>query len=267
MNEENEYYQFLQTTCGIYDDNKNKFLNEYASITKLTTTVANDYLRHFPDTVLTRQRVHRLYVPRNATLAQIELMYQHLLLMPDTTDACLVLTKLRKGTNFVDICAAHEWMHPGVLIEQQRRNKNFRTTKREPLLQMLHTYQVLHFKFNNGASLLRLTNEILKQSKCMTDECDNCSATGILLDCARCHLTKYCAKSCQTQHWKAEHKKTCVPMGTRAPYVVKPVSRPCAICHDELVHFTTTKCCHRETHAECLKTAELYNPCCPFCRA
>lgn len=30
--------------------------------------------------------------------------------------------------------------------------------------------------------------------------------------CSRCFGVKYCSRECQREHWKAGHKKTCVPV-------------------------------------------------------
>ena len=45
----------------------------------------------------------------------------------------------------------------------------------------------------------------------------NCMATGVgFKACCKCKLAYYCSKECQTDHWKAVHKKECGGMIYRA---------------------------------------------------
>lgn len=39
--------------------------------------------------------------------------------------------------------------------------------------------------------------------------CTLCGRTSDLFDCAKCEMTHYCGKRCQTIHWKMQHSKDC----------------------------------------------------------
>ncbi|KDQ54222.1 hypothetical protein JAAARDRAFT_38389 [Jaapia argillacea MUCL 33604] len=54
-------------------------------------------------------------------------------------------------------------------------------------------------------------------------KCDNCGASdGVkLLECAACHLVRYCTKDCQRQHWKT-HKTKCRPYAPSNTVTLKP---------------------------------------------
>ncbi len=44
----------------------------------------------------------------------------------------------------------------------------------------------------------------------METVCTNSGESAVsLLACARCHLVRYCGRTCQAQHWKKGHKKCC----------------------------------------------------------
>ncbi len=44
----------------------------------------------------------------------------------------------------------------------------------------------------------------------METVCANCGESAAsLLACARCHLVRYCGRTCQAQHWKTGHNTCC----------------------------------------------------------
>ena len=120
-------------------------------------------------------------------------------------------------------------------------------------------------------------------------ECVNCLARsgqngGTLLTCTRCKASTYCGKACQTAHWKAGHKKFCVPPEERAPQpagsspassgapVVLDDQGPieCPICLDPLAsgNVCTLPCTHT-FHASCVEGLRSFGikQVCPMCRA
>jgi hypothetical protein len=63
-------------------------------------------------------------------------------------------------------------------------------------------------RMSNGAVLVRTTPAVHKQPACA--HCDKPLLSDSRLLCARCKLTAYCSKPCQTAAWKT-HKRECVP--------------------------------------------------------
>ena len=63
-------------------------------------------------------------------------------------------------------------------------------------------------RISGGAVLVRTTPAVHKQPACA--HCDKPFVSDSRLLCARCKLTAYCSKPCQTAAWKT-HKRECVP--------------------------------------------------------
>jgi len=115
--------------------------------------------------------------------------------------------------------------------------------------------------------------------------CDNCADTACpLKNCSRCKLVKYCSKPCQSQHWKAGHKKRCVAVADRKPFAAtEDASVPkCVICLEalqegvvDLTHdidffekhaIVKIKCGH-QFHLKCAYEAARESATCVICRA
>ena len=120
-------------------------------------------------------------------------------------------------------------------------------------------------------------------------ECANCLArsgqnSATLLTCTRCKASTYCGKACQTAHWKAGHKKFCVPLEERVPQPVAPFPSStgtpvvfddqgpveCPICLDPLASGNVcTLPCKHTFHAPCVEGLRSFGikQVCPMCRA
>ena len=77
--------------------------------------------------------------------------------------------------------------------------------------------------------------------------CANCALPGSL-ECTKCHVARYCGKSCQKKHWKKSHKNECC----------------CAICYVALCNPVKLPCGHT-FHKECSKGLEQFKVACPLC--
>lgn len=111
--------------------------------------------------------------------------------------------------------------------------------------------------------------------------CANCgSSDDVLRSCSRCKLVHYCGQECQTQHWKAIHKKDCKTLEKRIPEPEKEttpldakdetrnVGPTCVICL-EIISCYEGKLlpCKHFFHIHCIE--RLMRTCslqCPLCR-
>ena len=104
--------------------------------------------------------------------------------------------------------------------------------------------------------------------KTCNKSCANCGeAQAPLLVCARCGVTEYCSKDCQTQHWKG-HKKHCVAKKDRVPKIESAaVNQECPICLGELKNEFVLPCCQGNLHHECFAALlDTKATACPLCR-
>jgi hypothetical protein len=111
-----------------------------------------------------------------------------------------------------------------------------------------------------------------------TLECANCTVPGehlgiTLRPCSRCKLVRYCGTECQTQHWKASHKKFCVAVDKRKPELAAKnyaMRTKCVICLGSMESKDSCQLpCSHIFHQRCIdgiranSTAQV----CPLCRA
>ena len=103
------------------------------------------------------------------------------------------------------------------------------------------------------------------------EECANCAVNSVkLFSCSRCRNIKYCSISCQTQHWKEDHKIYCKSHNTErnndGKYIQGKIYN-CAICYDDIdkSELMTTECYHN-FHKKCIIEVYKTDNKCPLCR-
>lgn len=104
--------------------------------------------------------------------------------------------------------------------------------------------------------------------------CANCDTTnGQLFTCKRCQIVRYCGRACQSQDWKINHKKQCIPIEERHPDVQKKPdkhlenSEICSICIESIqtkYKFTFSNCSHF-FHYKCINRWLEEKQSCPLC--
>lgn len=97
--------------------------------------------------------------------------------------------------------------------------------------------------------------------------CTNCGTVDPPHRCGRCHISLYCTRGCQRQHWP-DHKDRCVPVADRQPAEVAPVTEPCSICLEELSLPHCTLPCAHTFHKACVEGVRKFGVAkvCPLCR-
>jgi len=98
--------------------------------------------------------------------------------------------------------------------------------------------------------------------------CTNCGTADPPHRCGRCHVSLYCTRGCQRQHWP-DHKDRCVPPADRRPCTAAAVSLPCSICLEELTSPQCTLPCEHTFHKDCVDGIRKFgvSKVCPLCRA
>ena len=108
----------------------------------------------------------------------------------------------------------------------------------------------------------------MSKAKVDAPTCTNCGTVDPPHRCGRCHVSLYCTRGCQRQHW-VDHKDRCVPPAERQPTEVAPVTAPCSICLEELVPPHCTLPCEHKFHKDCVDGIRKFgvSKACPLCRA
>lgn len=69
-------------------------------------------------------------------------------------------------------------------------------------------YFVVDANFDSSSSSASSTTSFSGMGGAAMDACASC-AKPASKHCARCKLVKYCSQTCQSQHWRSEHKRNC----------------------------------------------------------
>lgn len=115
-------------------------------------------------------------------------------------------------------CNEKEWEFLRNLYGVLHQLRQWKSTDKR--LENLEAFKIFMKTFPNYFEIIQekgkkeMQKESLKTIKCLLN-CGGCgksqSAKKTLLKCSRCKLVYYCDKKCQKAHWKAGHKKECVP--------------------------------------------------------
>lgn len=110
----------------------------------------------------------------------------------------------------------------------------------------------------------------MPKPKVNASTCTNCGTVDPPHRCGRCHVSLYCTRGCQRQHWP-DHKDRCVAPEDRAPDGRKEaaVTLPCSICLEELTSPQCTLPCEHTFHKTCVEGIRKFGVAkvCPLCRA
>lgn len=123
-----------------------------------------------------------------------------------------------------------------------------------------------HWKSSHKKFCLEYSKKQISESEPPLKVCDFCGLLethpNTLKACAGCHKMYYCAKECQTKHWKKEHKQECHKIAQSNEDDV------CPVCLEKIDSNMCQLPCSHKLHKFCLEQLKKASikQLCPLCR-